>query len=81
LESISISPNPNDGIFTVTRNKAVDTQINNAEILDLLTGRVINIPYNQNGTFTVDIVGEPGGNYAIRLTTNHSVISKPFIKN
>lgn len=80
-ESISISPNPNDGHFSVKVNLASQSQVSGVAVIHVLTNQLITLPIPASANFTVDISGEVAGHYVLRVTTSQSVLTTHFIKN
>jgi hypothetical protein len=80
IDSITIYPNPNDGVFTVHIQTANHTQVLNAVIVNLLTGDEMPIPLGESNTFLINQPDLLPGNYLFRAITNQTVISAQFIK-
>jgi hypothetical protein len=77
-ETISISPNPSQGIFTVssTDMSAASLAI---EVTDVKGKIVFNAPSFLSGTVTVDISSQPKGMYFVKISNGVNSIMKKII--
>ncbi|WP_447636721.1 N-acetylmuramoyl-L-alanine amidase [Flavobacterium microcysteis] len=79
---VKIYPNPNNGQFTITVDKASDSEVHYS-IYDI-TGKVIeskNIESDGRLETSVDISRLPSGTYIINVTTDNQEFTKKIIKN
>jgi hypothetical protein len=79
-ESVTVYPNPNEGIFSVAVQTIDNEPITGCLIVNTLTGKQLVVNPANEHSFSADISGEPGGHYVIRVFTNHSSLSFPFFK-
>lgn len=74
---VSVSPNPNRGVFNVTLNNILPEDILEMEVYDVEGKKVFARQAPTN--LTIDISGYPSGIYWLRLTTEQKTISKKVI--
>ncbi len=80
-ESISLSPNPNDGNFNLEIQLAEGNQLLGIEIVRLLNGQTIPVPmYPSQKSFQINKTELLPGQYVVRVKTANSVLTKHFIK-
>ena len=80
LQAINTSPNPNNGIFSVTVQLGNESTILKTRITNLLTGESFDVNESYKETFTVDMTQRPAGHYAIQVITSSGNLTSHFIK-
>lgn len=80
-EEISISPNPNTGIFSCNVTLANNSNIQSVIVVNLMTNAVTQLPFPNSQNFLVDISNLSSGQYVIRVNTSNGTLTKHFIKN
>jgi hypothetical protein len=81
LGVVSISPNPNEGIFNLDYN-LLEAEVSSVQLVDI-SGKLIFeklISPSKTGEVSFDLSGVSSGIYVCRLTTDKGVISKKVIK-
>ncbi len=72
-ESISIYPNPNDGVFTAAVQLHEGSSIASVQVINVLNGSSTNIDHNNQNTFLVSVPQLPAGQYVLQVITNKQV--------
>lgn len=82
VESVHIYPNPNNGIFTAAFFLRDDNQVQQVQLVNVLSGEVIQIDAftTENETIQVNAVDIPAGMYTFKAQTNNSILNRQFIK-
>ncbi|MBI3500773.1 MAG: T9SS type A sorting domain-containing protein [Bacteroidetes bacterium] len=73
--SISISPNPSSGIFTLQSSVAIKS----IEVYNVLGGRIYGKNSMTSSPCTIDLSAEPEGIYFMRVNTEKGIMSKKMI--
>ena len=78
--AIVVSPNPNNGIFTLDLS-SVKSQISNVKVMNMVGSVVYQQKVAQNATFNQDInlSNLSDGVYTIRIQTNNGDIVKKMV--
>lgn len=79
IESITVYPNPNDGIFSVTVQTPED-HILSTTVTNLLSGASFTVNDSKEKRFEVNMANSEQGHYVIQVYTDKSIISSHFIK-
>jgi hypothetical protein len=80
-ESITIYPNPNEGVFTTEVQLNENSNIVSVKVINVLNGSVINIDNNNQNTFSVNLPYLASGQYVLQVITNNQVsLTKNFFK-
>jgi hypothetical protein len=78
--SVTIFPNPNDGIFNVETTMPHNESIIGTMIVNLMTGEILQINSDNAPAFNVNIQNQPSGHYILRVITNQSTLATHFFK-
>ena len=80
LQTINISPNPNNGLFAVAIQLGNQSTIIKTTITNLLTGESFEVNETNKEVFVVDMTQRPAGHYAIQAITSIGNLTSHFIK-
>ena len=81
LNSLTVSPNPSDGVFQVHFTSLVPSAEVAFSVYDILGKKLFEkkVTFNDTG-FEVNLVDYPKGVYFLRITVGNSIINKKLIK-
>jgi hypothetical protein len=81
-ESLSLYPNPNDGVFTVAADLNNNVTISSVKVISVQSGAAINIDHGNQKTFLVNLPNLATGNYVLQVVTSQQKsLTVNFFKN
>jgi len=81
-ESITLYPNPNDGVFTVKAELNNNVNITSVKVVSVLTGSATNIDCGNQKTFLVNLPNLATGQYVLQIiTSEQKSLTANFFKN
>lgn len=78
--SLSLYPNPNNGVFQASISGPPSLQIIQTEIINNLTGQIEVVNATGLRNFSIEKPNLAAGNYTLRIVTNISTLTSSFIK-
>lgn len=76
--AVTVSPNPNHGVFTIALANRGEGHV---EVTDLLGFKVSGVDFTDQSEVMIDLQGHPKGIYLVKVTTGTAVFSTKVIKN
>ena len=79
--NIFISPNPTNGIFTISAENLKMESVTIYNVLGEIVYQLPNFQINTSSNFQIDLTNQPNGIYFINLKTEQGIVSKKIIIN
>ncbi len=79
-ETVLLYPNPNQGVFSIQVVLNQGNVVKQIRILNMLTGKIIDIPNGNTNNVNVSMPDLEPGFYAVQVINNNSILTSQFIK-